>query len=122
MYKQFVVIFLLIFIISHSVSAQSALYHTFSDVEMAVTDFGAFAAILGGSLAYNFRYPASEENSVSYLHPYSEIWIGDFDYCPVLTIRTDDLDFVHRPRHLEIIIQRIHDKLAGKEEVEFPSE
>lgn len=56
------------------------------------------------------------------LEDFYEIWIGDFDYCPVLTIRTDDLDFVHRPRHLEIIIQRIHDKLAGKEEVEFPSE
>ena len=47
-------------------------------------------------------------------------WIGAFDLCPVLTIRTDDLDFVHQPRHLEIIVQRIYDKLAGKEEVEFP--
>ena len=46
-------------------------------------------------------------------------WIAKFDLCPVLTIRTDDLDFVHRQKHLEIIIQRILDKLAGKEEVQF---
>jgi deoxyadenosine/deoxycytidine kinase len=49
-------------------------------------------------------------------------WMTGFDLCPVLTIRTDDLDFVHRAKHLEIIVQRIHDKLAGKEEVEFPSD
>lgn len=49
-------------------------------------------------------------------------WMQSYDLCPVLTIRTDDLDFVHRPRHLEIIVQRIYDKLAGKEEVEFPQE
>jgi deoxyadenosine/deoxycytidine kinase len=56
------------------------------------------------------------------LEEFYEIWMADFDDCPVLTIRTDDLDFVHRPQHLEIIIQRIHDKLAGKEEVQFPTE
>jgi deoxyadenosine/deoxycytidine kinase len=54
------------------------------------------------------------------LEDYYERWIGAFDLCPVLTIRTDDLDFVHQPRHLEIIVQRIYDKLAGKEEVTFP--
>ncbi|MEA3438751.1 MAG: deoxynucleoside kinase [Chloroflexota bacterium] len=47
-------------------------------------------------------------------------WMETFDICPVLTIRTDDLDFVHRPRHLDIVVQRIQDKLAGREEVIFP--
>jgi deoxyadenosine/deoxycytidine kinase len=56
------------------------------------------------------------------LEDFYERWMSDFDICPVLTIRTDDLDFVHRPPHLEIIIQRIQDKLAGKEEVQFPVE
>jgi deoxyadenosine/deoxycytidine kinase len=42
-----------------------------------------------------------------------------FDICPVLTIRTDDLDFVHKPKHLEIVVQRIQDKLAGREELVF---
>ncbi|MCJ7825714.1 MAG: deoxynucleoside kinase [Anaerolineales bacterium] len=49
-------------------------------------------------------------------------WIDRFDICPVLTIRTDDLDFVHRPRHLDTIINRIHDKLTGKEELQFPDD
>ena len=40
--------------------------------------------------------------------------------CPVLTIRTDDLDFVHKARHLDIVVQIIQDKLAGKEEIVFP--
>ncbi len=46
-------------------------------------------------------------------------WMERFDTCPVLTIRTDDLDFVHHPEHLNTIIARIHDKLAGKEEIAF---
>jgi deoxyadenosine/deoxycytidine kinase len=48
-------------------------------------------------------------------------WLQDFDLCPVLTLRTDDLDFVHRAKHLSIVIQRIQDKLAGKEELIFPA-
>lgn len=48
-------------------------------------------------------------------------WLQAFDLCPVLTIPADDLDFVHRPAHLDIIIRRIEDKLAGKEEVVFPA-
>ena len=47
-------------------------------------------------------------------------WMQTFDLCPVLTIRTDDLDFVHKPQHLDIVVQRIQDKLAGKEDVIFP--
>ncbi len=47
-------------------------------------------------------------------------WLRGFDLCPVLTLRTDDLDFVHKPKHLEIVVERIHDKLLGREEIEFP--
>ena len=46
-------------------------------------------------------------------------WLGAFDMCPVLTIRTDDLDFVHQQNHLDTVIERIQNKLAGKEVVEF---
>lgn len=46
-------------------------------------------------------------------------WMQTFDICPVLTIRTDDLDFVHKKEHLDTVIARIQDKLAGKEEVVF---
>ncbi|TFH36717.1 MAG: deoxynucleoside kinase [Anaerolineales bacterium] len=48
-------------------------------------------------------------------------WLTGFDICPVLTIRTDDLDFVHEPRHLDVVVSRIRDMLAGKEELQFPS-
>lgn len=57
---------------------------------------------------------------LSLLESFYNDWIQDFDICPVLTIRTDDLDFVHKDKHLDVVIQRINDKLAGKEEVVFP--
>jgi deoxyadenosine/deoxycytidine kinase len=53
------------------------------------------------------------------LESYYDDWTQNFDLCPVLTIRTDDLDFVHKTKHLDIVIQRINEKLAGKEEVVF---
>jgi deoxyadenosine/deoxycytidine kinase len=59
---------------------------------------------------------------LSLLDTFYEEWIQTFDLCPVLTIPTDDLDYVHRPRHLDIVVQRIQDKLAGKEEVVFLDE
>lgn len=57
---------------------------------------------------------------LSLLESLYEDLMGEFDICPVLTIRTDDLDFVHKHNHLEIVVNRIHDKLAGKEELRFP--
>jgi deoxyadenosine/deoxycytidine kinase len=54
------------------------------------------------------------------LERYYDEWMVAFDTCPVVTIRTDDLDFVHEPRHLDIVVNRIHEILAGKEELEFP--
>jgi len=55
------------------------------------------------------------------LESFYEDWMKAFDVCPVLTIRTDDLDFVNKAHHLDIVMQRIQDKLAGREEVIFPS-
>jgi deoxyadenosine/deoxycytidine kinase len=64
------------------------------------------------------------ENSISedylqLLETYYNDWIQTFDLCPVLTIRTDDLDFVHQQQHLESVVTRIQNKLAGKEEIVF---
>lgn len=53
------------------------------------------------------------------LESYYDDWMKSFDVCPVLTIRSDDLDFVHKPGHLEIVIERIQDLLAGKEDIIF---
>jgi deoxyadenosine/deoxycytidine kinase len=46
-----------------------------------------------------------------------EDWMRSFDLCPVLTLRSDDLDFVHKTGHLDMVIDRIQDKLSGKEEL-----
>jgi deoxyadenosine/deoxycytidine kinase len=54
------------------------------------------------------------------LETFYEEWMEAFDLCPVLALHSGDLDFVHKPQHLDIVIQRIQDKLAGKEEVVFP--
>jgi deoxyadenosine/deoxycytidine kinase len=53
------------------------------------------------------------------LDSYYEEWMKTFDLCPVLTLRSDDLDFVHVPRHLDTVIQHINEKLSGKEELVF---
>ena len=52
---------------------------------------------------------------LSLLDSFYDEWLAAFDLCPVLTIRTDDLDYVHQPVHLETVVSRIQDKLAGKE-------
>lgn len=46
-------------------------------------------------------------------------WITAFDLCPVLTVPADQLNYVLYPRHLDLIVQKIQDKLVGKEEVVF---
>ena len=56
---------------------------------------------------------------LSLLDRFYEEWIESFDLCPVLTIKSDDLDFVHKKHHLEIVTDRIMEKLAGKEEMIF---
>ncbi len=56
---------------------------------------------------------------LSLLESFYDDWMRSFDVCPVLTIRTDDLDFVHETRHLDIVVERIQDKLAGREELVF---
>ena len=53
------------------------------------------------------------------LERFYEEWIQDFEICPVLTIRSDDLDFVHKPQHLDIVVNRIKEKLSGREEMVF---
>jgi len=51
------------------------------------------------------------------LDTFYEEWLSAFDLCPVLTIRSDDLDFVHRPQHLDVVIERIQDRLRGRDEL-----
>lgn len=59
---------------------------------------------------------------LSLLDSYYREWIAGFDLCPVLTVPADNLNFVTNEKHIAIIIDRIEQKLAGKEEVVFPSD
>lgn len=42
-------------------------------------------------------------------------WTANFTLCPVLTVETDNLDYVQHDEHLDQIIQRINHRLHGKE-------
>lgn len=59
---------------------------------------------------------------LSLLAGFYEEWIAEFDWCPVLTIPAENLNFVTNEQHISIIIDRIQQKLAGKEQVVFPPE
>ena len=56
---------------------------------------------------------------LSLLESFYDDWMRAFDICPVLTIHTDDLDFVNKRNHLDIVVHRIQDRLAGKEDIVF---
>lgn len=56
---------------------------------------------------------------LSLLDSFYEEWMQDFDLCPVLTIHTENLNFVRNPQHLDVVVQRIQDKLTGKEDITF---
>ncbi|HEC22438.1 MAG TPA: deoxynucleoside kinase [Chloroflexi bacterium] len=51
-----------------------------------------------------------------------EEWIEGFTLGPVLIVPADDLDFVAHSSHLDLIIAKIREKLAGKDEVFFLEE
>lgn len=46
-------------------------------------------------------------------------WIDRFTLCPILTLPADDLDFVQYSEHMDLIVERVLDRLQGKEEVIF---
>jgi len=61
--------------------------------------------------------PAEYLQQLTYLY---DEWIGWFRLCPVLTIPADDLDFVRYSDHMDLIVQRVLDRLHGREEVVLP--
>jgi len=63
-----------------------------------------------------------QEISIEYLTQLNDLydgWVEDFGLCPVLTVPTDDLNFVAVNSHLELIASRVLEKLHGKEVVVF---
>jgi len=66
--------------------------------------------------------PFERDIATSYLEQLNQLyeeWIDGFSLCPVLTVPSDDLDFVLNPDHLELITEKILEKLQGREEVVF---
>jgi deoxyadenosine/deoxycytidine kinase len=51
-----------------------------------------------------------------------EEWIQGFSLSPVLIVPCDEVDFVAYTGHLDLIIEKVEDKLRGKEEVVFDPE
>ncbi len=54
---------------------------------------------------------------LSLLDSFYREWLTGFDLCPVLTLRTQQLDFVHHAHHLDTVIDHIEATLAGREEI-----
>lgn len=48
-----------------------------------------------------------------------ENWIEKFTLCPVLTVPADDVDFVAHNSHLKLIVNKVEEKLNGREVVIF---
>lgn len=56
--------------------------------------------------------------SAEYLASLNELyddWVSRFALCPVLTVETDNLDYVQHDAHLDQIVGRINDRLHGKD-------
>jgi len=51
-----------------------------------------------------------------------ESWLSNFVLCPVLTIPSDDLDYVAYMGHFNLIASKVQEKLTGNEEVVFEDE
>jgi deoxyadenosine/deoxycytidine kinase len=68
---------------------------------------------------YEQTIPAEYLGSLNSLY---ENWISSFTLCPVLTVPADDIDYVAHGGHLNLIIDKVNEKLTGKEEVVFDPE
>jgi deoxyadenosine/deoxycytidine kinase len=101
-----------------------SLYHTLLDFLPApdlVIYLRASIPILQKRISLRQRdYEQSiPEEYLTRLNVLYESWINDFTLCPVLTIPADDLDFVARPDHLNLIASKVQEKLTGKDIVTF---
>ena len=60
-----------------------------------------------------------DQGYLSQLNKAYESWISSFSLCPILTVPADNLDFVSEPKHMILILKKVQDKIAGKDEVVF---
>jgi deoxyadenosine/deoxycytidine kinase len=106
-------------------------YQTYQELYQALVDFlpppdlVVYIRASVPTLQYRISHRGreyEEDIDPGYLHQLNilyEQWVNEFDLCPVLTVPGDDLDFVANNGHLELIIQKVQEKLMGKEVVVF---
>ena len=109
-------------------------YETYRALYLTVSDFipppdlviylRATAATLQQRISlrdrdYERKIPTEYLDRLNQLY---EKWINNFALCPVLTVPADDLDYVAHPRHCDLIMAKVQEKLTGKEEVIFSAE
>ena len=98
----------------------SNLYHTLSDL-LQPPHMILYLRASTSTLRRRIRQRGREyEQSISdaYLEQLNGLydeWVGRFSLCPVLTIETDNLDYVQHDDHLELIIERMLERLRGKD-------
>ena len=109
-------------------------YQTYRDLYQVLVEFlpppdlviylRASISTLAGRIALRGRdYEQNiQPEYLKQLNALYEKWIAHFTFCPVLTVPSDDLDYVSRPYHFDLIAQKIEEKLTGKEEVIFEIE
>jgi deoxyadenosine/deoxycytidine kinase len=59
---------------------------------------------------------------LSQLNVLYENWVSEFTLCPVLTVPSDNLNYVTHTPHLDLIVRKVQQKLTGKDEVVFTAE
>jgi len=109
-------------------------YHSYCELYQVLSDFlppPDLVIYLRASVETLVERIANRDRSyerkigAEYLRQLNELyeeWIARFNLCPVLSVPADDLDYVHHPGHLNLIVSKIQDKLTGKEEVDFSAE
>jgi len=63
-----------------------------------------------------------KKNYLAQLNHLYESWVENFNLCPVLTVPTDNLNYIKHQGHLDLVVEKINEKLTGKEEVVFEPE
>jgi deoxyadenosine/deoxycytidine kinase len=62
----------------------------------------------------HYEQKIAEEYLTRLNHLYDE-WIAGFKLCPILTVDSDNLDYVHHDEHLHQIVSRIQERLHGQD-------
>jgi len=125
-------------IFAHNLYVQGYLndrdYETYRALYLTVTDFipppdlVIYLRASSGTLQrriglrdrdYERKIPTEYLDQLNKLY---EKWISSFTLCPVLSVPADDLDYVAHPRHLDLILAKVQEKLTGKEEVIFSAD